>query len=136
MERSSEIRTRWKTRDFNSAAAFEPAALPVYAVLGVMVSVIAIWVSLTDFVWDRASLTPAILALVGFVALGVILRGYGKGQIGSCAEAATLLIALSMAAPLCATLLASTNLPLADAMLAGLDRKLFFGFERSFVVEW
>jgi membrane-associated phospholipid phosphatase len=38
-------------------------------------------------------------------------------------------------APACATLLASTNRPLTDVMLARLDQLLFFGFDRNIAVD-
>lgn len=121
---------------FNWARAFAPRVMPAYGITVAMAAMVIITVVLTDFTYSASELNSPILMLMGLAAAGVFLRGLGYMRIGSGVEAVALFSAISLAAPLCAAILASTNLPLADEMLARWDRLAFFGFNRTDLAHW
>lgn len=137
MERALESGlARLQALRFDRRGALERSTVPSYAVLAVMTGFVIACVGLTSFTWDSAVLTPPALSLLGLFALANAVRGFGFKRLGSGIEAAALFSAISLVSALCATLLAATNFPLIDEALAQLDRQLFFGFERTPVVEW
>jgi hypothetical protein len=114
----------------------EKEALPAYTAALALVAFICVMVLTTDFRFDAPVLLPPISALFVMVGCGIHLRcNTPMTCLGSAVQGLALFLAISTAAPLCAVILASSALPLADTMLAQLDRVLFFGFERIHVVE-
>jgi len=93
-------------------------------------------VILTDFQYAADELNGPIFGMLALAGSGLVLRGLGITRIGSGIESIALFTAISMAAPLSAVIMASSNMPLVDQWLAELDRDLFFGFNRSEVANW
>ncbi len=120
---------------FDWRLAIVPAVLPAWCVAGLMAAFVALAVALTNFTYDAAYLNAPIASLLLLALIGMALRGAGYVRIGSGCEALALFSGLSMAAPLCAAILASTNLPLTDAMLERWDRQLF-GLNRTEMALW
>jgi PAP2 superfamily len=113
-----------------------PEARPVYAAVLALTAIISAVVLATDFRFDVAVLGVPLGSLAILAVCGIHLRcNAGKPRLGSAVQGYALFMAISVAAPLCAVIVASTGLPLIDAELAHLDRALFFGFERRWVVD-
>jgi hypothetical protein len=112
-----------------------PAALPVYAMLGSAVLFIAVVVALTDFYLELGIVKGAALALMLLALLGIAARWLSFERLGTALEASALFSAIGILGPICAVIMASTALPLADEFLARSDQLLFFGFRRDVLVE-
>lgn len=120
---------------FDWRLAIAPAVIPAWCVAGLMATFVALAVALTSFTYDAAYLNAPIASLILLALMGMAARAAGYVRIGSGCEALALFSGLSMAAPLCAAILASTNLPLTDAMLERWDRQLF-GLNRTEMALW
>ena len=112
-----------------------PAAYPAYAFIGAALLFISIVVALTDFYWELGVVKGASIALALLAALGMAARWLSFGRLGTALEAAALLAAMGIIGPICAVIMASTAMPLADEFLARSDELLFFGFQRGVLVD-
>lgn len=110
--------------------------LPAYAIVACVVCFITAMVLATDFTYAPDELNAPVKLLISVALTGLLLRGFGLCRSGSFMQAVALFAAISLAAPLCAAILASTNIPLVDDMLLAWDKALFFGFDRSTVAQW
>lgn len=110
-----------------------PQAVPAYVAVLSAAWFVALTAAFTDFSYDAATMNGTVLALMALVGLGAWLarRGY---RIGSAFEAIALFTGLSFAAPFCAVILASLNVPLTDAILTDIDRYLLVGLEREDII--
>lgn len=116
--------------------AIEPTALPAYNIILVMVSFIAFALVSTEFSYAPQDLNGLAQIIATLALVGILARVLRFDRLGSCLEAIAIFSAISFAAPLCAVILASTNLPLVDDTLARIDRQIFFGFSRSAIASW
>jgi hypothetical protein len=116
-----------------AAALVRRQALPVYASIGAGVLCLAAAILFGGFRYSGVELNSAVISLAALAAGGMALRRMGLERIGDGTEAIALFSTISLLAPLCAVVMASTNLPLADAALARADYVLF-GFEREKLV--
>src|SRR5690242_1637485 len=108
------------------SSLIETGVVPVYCAVLCAALFIGLTAALTDFSYDAAALNGAVVSLIALALTGAGLNRYGY-RIGSGIEAFALFSGLSLAAPLCAVILASTAYPLTDALWTDLDRVLFFG---------
>jgi hypothetical protein len=123
-------------RDSSSADVIERAGLPAHSLVCALTIFLVAVVLTTDFTFDTQLLMAPALVLLGTGAIGMYFRRYrASPRFGSGLQAFALFVAMSVATPFCAVIAASSNLPLVDEWLAQLDRTLFFGFERHYVVE-
>jgi len=113
----------------------ECTAHAVYLALAANLLGMVLLSALIGFRYDGSTINGAIFFIVLALALAALLRRAELSRLGSALETIALFGAFSICAPLLATLLASTSLPLADPLLARLDRLLFFGFDRTHFVE-
>jgi membrane-associated phospholipid phosphatase len=118
-----------------SRPVLEPRAGSAYVQLFATALFVAGFIALTDFTYDGSDLSGTFLCLLVFGGCGLGARWLGFGRLGGATESMVLIAAVSIAAPLCAALLASTNRPLADDALALIDRMLFFGLERRMIAD-
>lgn len=108
-------------------------AMPVYAILLLLGGFIVATVATSDFIYDGAALNGAAAGLALFAVMAMTTRWLGFARSGGAAEAVILFMALGIMTPLCAVILASTAMPLADEALARADA-LIFGFNRTRLV--
>lgn len=118
-----------------SRTLIERRSLPTYLAICAGVIFLALTVALTDFSYGGAELNGAVASMIAMAVAGMTLRRFGIVRIGDGVEALALFSVISMLAPLSAVVMASTNLPLADAVLARADY-LLFRFERESFVAW
>ena len=122
-------RLRAVQAEFRSRRLLDPRAFPAYLLLILITAAIAAAVFLSDFSYDGTVLNGAVACLQIFLVCALSARWLSFDRAAGAAEAIVLMMFISLAVPLAGTLLASTNLPLADRFLANLDRVLYFGFD-------
>lgn len=106
------------------------ASMPLYLWLLAAVLFLQVAVALGPFDWDTAAFAGVLTALALMIGLGMAIRWLGSPAIAAPIEMSALLFCCTIAAPLCAVVMARSALPLADGWLARADALLFFGFDR------
>lgn len=116
-------------------AFYDPASAPAYLIAGLLACVVGVVVISGRFSLDVrwASDISTVVAFV--VALAWLMRHAGHSRVAGFVEASAVFFGLSILAPLCAVIMASTDLPLADDALRTADAYLF-GFDRAVVATW
>jgi membrane-associated phospholipid phosphatase len=114
---------------------FEPANWPTYGVMGALAAIVAVAVLSGRFALDARWATDIGLTLLMAATLACLLRNAGFARVADIVEAFAIFFGLIILAPLCAVVMASTNLPLADDALRRADLSLF-GFDRAVVATW
>jgi hypothetical protein len=114
---------------------FEPASRPAYAVMGTLAGIVAVAVLSGRFALDVAWAADMGLTLLLAAMLAWLLRNAGFARAADILEAFAVFFGLIILAPLCAVVMASSDLPLADDALHGADLTLF-GFDRAVVATW
>lgn len=109
---------------------FELRALPLYCVIALAVLVSAIAVASGRFAWDPRMVSDVGLPSGFFLMVIWAIRWAGGAALADLAEALLLGMLGSFAMTFCAAILASADLPMADAMLARADA-ILFGFDRG-----
>ena len=111
-----------------------PESLPVYAMLGATILFVTTVVVLTDFYLELGVVAGAAMALMMLAGLGMAARWLSFERLATALETSALFSATAIAGPICAVIMASTNLPMADSYLARADELFFFGFHREVLV--
>lgn len=122
-------------RRSRKAQAVDPASAPAYLVLGLLACIVGAAVVSRRFTVDERWASDAGEAEVLLVAFGWLTRRSGFPRVAGFVEALAVFLGLAILAPLCAVVMASTNLPLADDALRAADAHLF-GFDRAAVSSW
>ncbi|TPG20092.1 phosphatase PAP2 family protein [Sphingomonas koreensis] len=118
----------WATNGHQSP--FDRRLGPLYAMIGIAIVFLAIVVATGTFSYVPEPLDSIAIFLGMVASIGYAARWLGVTLIAEIAESLALFCALAVLAPLCAAVLASTDLPLVDGFLMRLDADLFFGFDR------
>lgn len=100
-------------------------ALPVYAVAALLASFIVGTLATGLFTYDRALFAGFVPAIIVFLLVAFAIRWVGFARLAGTIEAIMLFLLVAFLAPLCAVILASTNLPLADDVLVRFDLSMF-----------
>lgn len=108
---------------------FDRGTLPVYAVIALAATIIAIAIAIGAFGYDSELFSATGFALIFFLALCLPARWLGFHALANIAESVLLFLTVAILMPFCAVILATANLPIADPALAAIDRSLF-GFDR------
>ncbi len=109
---------------------FDPRLSPFYLIIVVQLGFLVAVVQAGWFTFDPEPLTTDALFLTMLAASAMVSRWLTFAALADFVEAGILFFSVAILTPLCAVVLASTNLPLADSWLASLDARLFFGFDR------
>ena len=105
---------------------FDRRLAPLYVVIAAQLAFLVAAVRSGAFSFEPEPLTGAGVAVAGLAAVAMAARRLSFTVLADLAEAAALFFAVAILTPLCAVVLASSNLPLADGLLASLDARLRF----------
>ncbi|MBB3692488.1 phosphatase PAP2 family protein [Sphingomonas sp. BK580] len=116
-------------------AFYDTASAPAYLITGLLTCIVGVVVLSGRFSLDASWATDLAGVWALSVAFAWLLRRTDFPRIAGFVEALAIFCGLAILAPLCAVVMASTNLPLADDALRRADAYLF-GFDRIVVASW
>jgi hypothetical protein len=116
-------------------AFYDPASAPAYLITGLLTCIVGAVLISGRFSLDARWAFDIGRILAFSVAFAWLMRRAGHPRFAGFVEAIAVFFGLAVVAPLCAVVMASTDLPLADDALRKADAYLF-GFDRGVVASW